>query len=43
MLNGLAVITHHVSARPHPDDAELLHPALFPMDEIFRLLIELIG
>ncbi|XP_028035975.1 eIF-2-alpha kinase activator GCN1 isoform X1 [Bombyx mandarina] len=42
MLNGLAVITHHVSARPHPDDAELLHPALFPMDEIFRLLIELI-
>lgn len=40
MLNGLAVIEHHMSLRV---DDELMHPALFPIDHIFRLLIDLIS
>lgn len=46
MVNGLAVIAHHAALRGDPGlDAEedLLHPSLFPIDQMFRLLIDLIS
>ncbi|KAF9795685.1 hypothetical protein SFRURICE_003878 [Spodoptera frugiperda] len=40
MLNGLAVIEQHAALRL---DCDLMHPALFPIDHMFRLLIDLIS
>ncbi|KAJ8723024.1 hypothetical protein PYW07_004204 [Mythimna separata] len=40
MLNGLAVIETHAALR---DPADIMHPALFPIDHMFRLLIDLIS
>nr|XP_049695154.1 eIF-2-alpha kinase activator GCN1 [Helicoverpa armigera] len=40
MLNGLAVISQHAALRL---DADMMHPALFPIDHMFRLLIDLIS
>ncbi|XP_075992954.1 lethal (3) 80Fj [Anticarsia gemmatalis] len=40
MLNGLAVIAEHAALR---DDSDMMHPALFPIDHMFRLLIDLIS
>ncbi|CAK1552697.1 unnamed protein product [Leptosia nina] len=48
VVDGLAVITHHASLRGESGsdgDAsrDLLYPTLFPIDHMFRLLIDLIG
>lgn len=40
MLNGLAVIAEHAALRV---DCEMMHPSLFPIDHMFRLLIDLIS
>ncbi|XP_059061266.1 LOW QUALITY PROTEIN: stalled ribosome sensor GCN1 [Achroia grisella] len=40
MVNGLTVITRHVMLR---SDDEMLQPELFPIDHMFRLLIDLIS
>ncbi|KAL0893483.1 hypothetical protein ABMA27_013683 [Loxostege sticticalis] len=41
MVNGLGVIAHHAGLRDDRDP--LLRPALFPIDHMFRLLIDLIS
>ncbi|KAG6461050.1 hypothetical protein O3G_MSEX012395 [Manduca sexta] len=44
VLNGLAVITQHAALRGDPAARrDLLHPALFPIDHMYTMLIELIG
>ncbi|XP_038215346.1 eIF-2-alpha kinase activator GCN1 [Zerene cesonia] len=48
VVNGLSVITQHASLRGDTagdGDAaqDLLYPTLFPIDQMFRLLIDLIG
>ncbi|KAM3961855.1 lethal (3) 80Fj [Aphomia sociella] len=40
MVNGLSIIARHAALR---SDHELLQPALFPIDQMFRLLIDLIS
>ncbi|CAH0604472.1 unnamed protein product [Chrysodeixis includens] len=40
MLNGLSVIEYHTALRV---DSDMMHPSLFPIDHIFRLLIDLIS
>ncbi|CAB3252124.1 unnamed protein product [Arctia plantaginis] len=40
MLNGLSVIAEHAALRV---DCEMMHPSLFPIDHMFRLLIDLIS
>ncbi|CAH2210666.1 jg25907 [Pararge aegeria aegeria] len=46
MVNGLAVISQHAALRGQTQDLfapDQLHPQLFPIDQMFRLLIDLIG
>ncbi|CAH3879772.1 unnamed protein product [Pieris brassicae] len=48
VVNGLAVITQHAALRGDSDDEgeavrDMLYPSLFPVDHMFRLLIDLIG
>ncbi|XP_050665162.1 eIF-2-alpha kinase activator GCN1 isoform X1 [Leptidea sinapis] len=46
VLNGLAVITEHAAlgcGADQLDGDDLLHPTLFPIDLMFRLLVDLIG
>lgn len=40
MLNGLSVISAHAALRV---DDDMMHPSLFPIDHMFRLLIDLIS
>lgn len=40
MLNGLSVIAEHAALRV---DNDMMHPSLFPIDHMFRLLIDLIS
>ncbi|XP_068630147.1 stalled ribosome sensor GCN1 [Battus philenor] len=44
MVNGLAVIARHARLRGDPcDPRDMLRPTLFPVDHMFRLLIDLIS
>ncbi|KAI5634478.1 HEAT repeats domain-containing protein [Phthorimaea operculella] len=46
-INGLNVIARHAALQPSkenlPPAQDLLHPSLFPIDNMFRLLIDLIS
>ncbi|CAK1582375.1 unnamed protein product [Parnassius mnemosyne] len=44
MLHGVAVVARHARLRGDPaDPRDLLRPSLFPIDHMFRLLIDLIS
>lgn len=43
MLNGLAVLGYHARLRPADAEPALVRPELCPIDDIFRLLIDLIS
>ncbi|XP_014362251.2 eIF-2-alpha kinase activator GCN1 isoform X1 [Papilio machaon] len=44
MVSGLAVIARHARLRGEPHDPrDMLRPALFPIDHMFRLLIDVIS
>lgn len=46
MLNGLTIISQHAALRGDAGDIfsrDQLHPQLFPIDQMFRLLVDLIG
>lgn len=46
MVNGLAIISQHAALRGDTSDIfsrDQLHPQLFPIDQMFRLLVDLIG
>lgn len=43
VLRGLATISEHAAQRGGGGPRDLLRPELFPIDRMFRLLIDLIG
>lgn len=43
MVNGLAVIGYHARLQTEDEDPSLMRPELCPLDDIFRLLIDLIS
>lgn len=44
MVSGLTVIARHARLRGQPHDPrDMLRPALFPIDHMFRLLIDVIS
>lgn len=43
MLRGLATISEHAAQRGSGGPRDLLRPELFPIDRMFRLLIDLIS